>query len=196
MSIILRNKMKRLQHLSVPRIAVATIISIALMAFFLMGYLPFCKISMFDSVYEKANNPYETIQDHIIRIKKYIKLMSIDKGDLYNFVDHNGENVCVHLGWDNRIHIKKDDEEKIITVKHIQYFHGKSPIPYRQGDSIVINKNVYRDFDGVEFMGSKSKSVCIYKQPDDLPFGNQKYGFVIYAEEWILMSGQINLFDY
>lgn len=187
--------MKRLPHLSVRKIAVATITSVAFMALFLIVTLPFCKLNMFDSVYEKPNNPYETIQDHIISIKKYIKLMDIAKGSIYNFVDHNGENVCVHMGWDNRIHIKKDDEEKIITVKHIQYFHGKSPIPYRHGDSIVINKNIYRDFDGAELM-SKGNRVCIYKQPDDLPFGNQKYGFVIDAEEWTLMSGQVNLFDY
>lgn len=192
-----RNKIKKTTN-STAKIAVAIIsCSFVFMVFFFLGYYPFCKLNMLESDYETPNGVYENVHDRIHYIKKYMKMMYVTKGKLYEFVDHNGKRVSVQMGWDNCIHIKKGNEEKIISVKRMQYFHGKAPILNRHGDSIVIDKNIYREFNGTELMGNKSDDrVCIYKQPNDLPFGNQKYGFVINAEDWTLMSGQVNLFDY
>lgn len=162
---------------------------------FVIGYYPFCKFKMLESEYDTSAGFREKTLDYIQRAEKYAKLMYLTKGKSFEITGHRGEKITVLLGWNNYVYIKKGNEEKKFAVKKIMDFYAKAPVLKRSGNSYWVDEKTRREFFGTE-LKNKDDRVYIYEQPDDLPFGNQKYGFVILVDNWTLMSGHINLFDY
>lgn len=173
----------------------AFLICLTAVIVFIIGYYPFCKFNMLESEYDTSAGFKEKVLDYVQRTEKYVKRMYLTKGKSFEITCHRGEKITVTLGWDNYVYIKKGNEEKKFAVKKIMDFYAKAPVLKRSGNSYYVDENTRREFFGTD-LKNKNYFVHIYEQPDDLPFGKQKYGFVILAENWTLMSGHINLFDY
>lgn len=188
MKSLVRRGLNIIGHLSFKRIIFSSII----ISIFAIGYFPFYTLDML----KLDDEEWIYLNDCI---SEYMDKMYLIKGRSFNATSHDGERFTVHLGWDNCVYVKKGETEKKILVNKIFNAGWTNKIYHFSGSFIIIDKIQDRDttFGGVSFWDiNDSVRLRIYKQPDGLPYGRQKYGFDVNIENWKFKSGRDNYFDY
>lgn len=182
---LVRRGLNIIGHLSFKRIIFSSII----ISIFAIGYFPFYTLNMM------RHDEWWTLNRYI---SEYYEKTYLIKGRSFNATSHDGERFTVHLGWDDCVYIKKGEiKKKILVNKMFEVEWSNRVYHYFEGFITIEKQDRDTTFLGVAFCDIKDSVILyIYKQPDGLPYGRQKYGFDVNIENWKFKSGRDNYFDY
>lgn len=179
---------------SLCMILVTGIVAAFLLLFVLM---PFCKINMIASDYDdptlQDNDKIMAIED---RIMKYPQTLFLKKGMSFDIITNKGENGIVYFGWYNNIKIKVNKNVLTFKVDKISLFSGYPHIDNDTEEQYWDQQPKDSICKVIEFTSKDNDIIEIFKQPSRLPFGNQRYGFVVDTKNMKFRSGRKNMFDY
>ncbi|MDO4986577.1 MAG: hypothetical protein Q4E48_12895 [Prevotella sp.] len=185
-------------HIGGFRIALLLFLLAFGILWFRFAYYPFCQLDQIESDYGNATIN-ETILSYEERIKTYRKALFLTKGMSFKDIPYKGGKVTVDFGWDNCITISSGNFESVIHIDRICcYRNDNTNIIGKYGEFVVLDRPLSEDsvYIGIGFWDKNNNSITIYKQSNEMPYGNKKYGFYVDTNRLKFVTGRNNCFNY
>lgn len=185
-------------HIGGFKIIILLLSSLIVVGWFVVAYYPFCKLRLIESDYGNRTIN-ETILAYEGRVETYWKTLFLTKGMTFKNIPYLNDTVNIDLGWNNSITISSGKFKKVMYINSICcYYKDNTHIIGKYGEFITLDKVPSKDstYIGIGFEDESQNSITIYKQPDNMPYGDKKYGFYLNISGLEYVTGKNNCFNY